>query len=405
MPGTMPLTGVRVLDLGRVFAAPLCTQTLADLGADVIKVERPGRGDEMRYYGPPFAQDEDGNDLPMSSYYLAANRNKRSICVDFTTPEGQSVIRDLAAVSDVCVENYKVGDLARYGLDYAGLRAVNDQLIYCSITGFGQTGPYAERPATDSVFQAMSGLMSVTGEPDGPPQRAGIIVADIIAGTNAVAAILAALRHREINGGAGQHIDVALLDVAVASMSHRAIEYMLSGVVPHRLGTRQPGSAPAQVFRCKDGEINFQASADPKFRTLAKLLGRPEIAEDPRFVTRARRYENVDELQTTIEDILKDWTVRDLYEALIAAGLVASPVYSLDQTFRDPQVVHRGLQRTVADGAIDLPMLSHPIVYSETPVTRYDAPRAIGSDTDAVLQSVLEYAPDRIAALRTSGVL
>jgi crotonobetainyl-CoA:carnitine CoA-transferase CaiB-like acyl-CoA transferase len=404
---TMPLSGVRILDLGRTFAAPICTQMLADLGAEVLKVERLGRGDELRYYGPPFTQDEHGRDEPVSAYFLSANRNKKSLALDFTTAEGQAVIRDLASKSDICVENYKVGDLVRYGLDYASLSAVNPALIYCSITGFGQTGPYAKRPATDSVFQSMSGLMSVTGEPDGPPQKVGLVITDYITGLTAAIAIQAALRHREVNGGGGQHIDMALLDATVAAMSHRAVEHLMDGSIPQRMGTRTPGSAPAQTYACADGEINFQASAEPKFKVLCDLLGCPELVSDPRFATRADRVRNIDDLQVALEEKTKSWKSRDLYEALIAVGIICSPVYTMDQTFTDPQIQHRELAKRVPtpDGR-SVPMVRNPIRFSRSPIERYDPPpAAIGQDDDMILRGVLGYDDTRITALRAAGAI
>ena len=404
---TMPLTGIRILDLGRTFAAPICTQMLADLGAEVLKVERLGRGDELRYYGPPFTQDENGADEPVSAYFLSANRNKKSLALDFTTPEGQAVIRDLAAISDICVENYKVGDLARYGLDYAGLAAVNPALIYCSITGFGQTGPYSKRPATDSVFQSMSGLMSITGEPDGPPQKVGLVITDYITGLTAAIAIQAALRHREINGGSGQHIDMALLDSSIACTSHRAVEYLMSGEVPTRLGSRTAGSAPAQTFPCKDGEINFQASAEPKFLRLCEILGCPELPTDPRFLTRGERVRNVEALTALLEARTRLWEVKPLFDTLIEAEIICSPVYTIDQTFADPQVRHRELERHIpTPGGHSVPCIANPIRFSETPIERYEAPPAqIGEDDLDILQRVLGYDDARVAALREASAI
>jgi crotonobetainyl-CoA:carnitine CoA-transferase CaiB-like acyl-CoA transferase len=401
----MPLHGVRILDLGRTFAAPICTQMLADLGAEVIKVERLGRGDEIRYYGPPFLKDEGGKDTPFSSYFISANRNKRSIAIDFTKTDGQQIIQDLARKCHVCVENYKVGDLARYGLDYPGLSAVNPEMIYCSITGFGQTGPYAARPATDSVFQAMSGLMSVTGEPDGDPQKVGLVITDLLAGLNAAIAIQAALRHREMGQGTGQHIDISLLDVAVSTMSHRAVEYMMSGEIPMRMGTRTAGSAPAQIYRCKDGEINFQASAEPKFETLCTLLNRKDLLADARFRTRAERVVNIDALQTELEFSLRDWTMRDLSEALIDSGIICSPVYTMDQALEDPQIQERRLAREVNTKYGPAPIVANPIRMSGTPIETYDGPPDIGQHTDEILRTVLLYDDTRISRLRSSGAI
>ncbi|MET0361437.1 MAG: CoA transferase, partial [Sphingobium sp.] len=344
----MPLAGIRVVDLGRTFAAPFAAQMLADLGAEVIKLERKGRGDEIRFYGPPFIQDEAGQDLPLSSYYIGANRGKKSVEIDLTKPGAQQIVRDLAAISDVLIENFKVGDLKRYGLDYAAIRPVNPDLIYCSITGFGQTGPYASRPGTDSVFQAMSGMMSITGEPGQPPTKIGLIISDLITGLYAANGIQAAL-HARARGAPGQYIDMSLLDVSVAAMSHRAIDYLMTGEVPRALGTSASGSAPAQTFRCRNGLINIQASAEGKFIIFCGVIDRPDLLDEPRFATRALRFSNVAPLEAEINRTLADWDLTELYEALVAAEIIASPIYSVDQCFADPQVQHRGMACTVTD--------------------------------------------------------
>ncbi|WP_242127043.1 CaiB/BaiF CoA-transferase family protein [Sphingobium sp. Sx8-8] len=399
------LEGIRILDLGRTIAAPFCTQMLADFGAEVIKVERVGAGDEMRTYGPPFIVGKDGRELPIGGYFISVNRNKESITVDFKSPEGQEIIRGLARISHVCVENYKVGDMARHGLDYASLKAINPDLIYCSITGFGQTGPYADRPAVDSVSQSMSGLMSMTGEPDGPPQKVGVVICDILTGLHATIGILVALRHREVNGGGGQHIDMSLLDTGIAALSHRAIDYLMSGRVPARLGSGSAGSAPAQVYRCRDGDLNLQAGQNNKFVDLCGVIGREDLLADPRFETRASRFVYNDVLTAELEKTLASWRLADIYEALVAVGIICSPVYTLDQTFEDPQVIHRGVRREVDTRHGRMPMLANPIRLSETPVDRYEAPPDIGEHTDAVLERLLGYDADRIARLRRSGVI
>lgn len=400
-----PLAGIRVLDLGRTFAAPWCTQILGDLGAEIIKIERLGRGDEMRHYGPPFLQDADGNDLQNSAYFLCANRNKKSIALDLAKPGAQQIVRDLAAVSNVCIENFKVGDLARHQLDYASLARVNPQLIYCSVTGFGQDGPYAARPATDSVFQSMSGLMSVTGEADGDPQKVGLVITDLLTGLYCAIAIQAAIRDQEINGGAGQHIDMALLDVTVAAMSHRAMEYLMTGVVPQRMGSRAPGSAPAQVFHCADGRINLQASADRSFRKLCAIIDRADLPADARFNSRGERVRNIDVLVPILEAEFARWKTQDLYEALVEQGIVCSPIYSLDQTFEDPQVRHRGLQREIhlASGH-DVPLIANPIRFSRTQID-YAPPPELGEHADELLSGLLGYDAARLAALRSEGAL
>lgn len=380
MTTILPLEGVRVVDLGRTFAAPFATQMLADLGAEVIKLERAGRGDEMRYYGPPFLKDEAGDDLPISSYFIAANRGKKSVEVDLSSPADQEWIKDLASRSDVLVENFKVGDLSRYGLDYASIRALNPDIVYCSITGFGQTGPYAPRPGTDSVFQAMSGMMSITGEPDQPPTKLGLVISDFIAGLYAANAIQAAL-HVRARGGPGQHIDISLLDCTVAAMSHRAVDYLMTGEIPTRLGTSASGSAPAQTFRCKDGLINIQASAEQKFVAFCKIISRSDLLADPDFKTRALRFSNVTKLQGEIERTLRNWRLGDLYEALVAEGIVAAPIYDVAQCFADPQVIHRGMvSHLEGRGGTTIPVLRNPIRMSHTPIGRYDAPPEIGQD-------------------------
>jgi crotonobetainyl-CoA:carnitine CoA-transferase CaiB-like acyl-CoA transferase len=401
-----PLSGIRVLDLGRTFAAPWCTQMLADLGAEVIKIERPGRGDEMRHYGPPFLQSDGETDRTQSAYFLAANRNKKSVQVDLTVPEGQQLIRDLAQHCQIFMENFKVGDLARYGLDYASIAQINPDIIYCSITGFGQTGPYAKRPATDGVFQAMSGLMSVTGEPGMMPQKVGLIVSDQFAGLYAAIAIQAALRQREVLGGTGQHIDISLLDVSVAAMSHRATEYLMTGKVPGPLGTRTAGSAPAQLYRCKDGLINLQAGAEPKFIALCHIIGRLDLLADPRFATRATRFEHADILELELERSFAEWTMSDLFEKLVAANIIASPVYSVDQMFADPQIKSRQLERHVLDDAgRDVPLLANPIRFSNTDFSIPTAPPAIGANTDEVLETLLGKNAAAIQRLRESRAI
>ena len=385
----LPLRGLRVLDLGRFVAAPWSTQMLGDLGAEVIKIERPGTGDQMRQYGPPFLKNERGEDTTESSYFLCTNRSKQSVTVDIALPEGQELVRRLAARSDILVENYKVGDLARFGLDYAGICAVRPDIVYCSITAFGQTGPYAQRPGLDSVFQAMGGLMSVTGEPGGAPQKVGVTIIDMITGLYATVAILAAVRHRELTGQ-GQHIDLALLDAAIATMSHRAQDYLLTGEVPQRTGTATTGSAPAQVFRCQDGDINIQGGDQSAFAALCEVLDLRSLALDRRFRTRSDRWRNRAELLPPLEAAIALWKQRDLYDALVARAVVAAPIYTLDQTFSDPQVVHRGMRSEVPHPLADaLPLLRNPIRFSQTPIDHPRAPPTLGQHTIEVLSGLL----------------
>src|SRR3954468_9531209 len=300
-----PLTGVRVLDLSRVFAGPWATQQLADMGAEVIKVERPGRGDDSRGLGPPFLTDKEGRDTAESAFYLSANRNKKSIALDLSLPRGQDIIRKFAAISDVVVENFKVGTLSRYALDYESLRKINPSVVYCSITGFGQTGPYSHRPGYDTLFQAMGGVMSVTGAsdeaPGGGPMKVGIILADILTGMYATIGILSALRHRE-RTGIGQHIDLSLMDSQVAALSHQAMFYLISGENPKRFGTSAPAVVPSQMFECADGFLALVVGNDPQFRRLADVVGHPEWAEDERFTTNRLRVRN----RTTLVPLLEE---------------------------------------------------------------------------------------------------
>jgi crotonobetainyl-CoA:carnitine CoA-transferase CaiB-like acyl-CoA transferase len=404
------LAGIRVIDMGRIVSAPWGAQTLADLGADVIKLERPGRGDDLRSYGPSFAKDKDGNTTPESGHYLCSNRNKRSVTCNISQPEGQEIVKRLAAQSDVLIENYKVGDLARYGLDYESLRAINPNLIYCSITGYGQSGPYAAQPGYDAAFQGMSGMMAVTGEPDGVPQRVGVFIIDEMTGLYAAIAILAALRHRDTmmaqGTPGGQYIDLALLDVGVAAMAPRTIEWTLERKIPERLGTRSPGSAPAQVFRCSDGFLNIQAGAEADFRRLCDALNLASLKDDPRFASRMDRVANQDALAMLLQKPISQTTVRELSERLVAAKIVASPIYRADQVVEDPQVVHRGLFFDVPHPtAGKVPLSASPIRMSETPVDRYEAPPTIGQHSDEVLGSILGYSSVEREALRRAGVI
>ena len=399
------LTGIRVLELGRIVSAPWCGQTLGDLGADIIKVERPGRGDDLRSYGPSFAHDAQGNVTPESGHYLCSNRNKRSLTVDIAKAEGQEIIRALVARSDVLIENYKVGDLARYGLDYPSLAKINPRLIYCSITGFGQTGPYAKRPGYDAAFQGMSGMMAVTGDPEGEPQRVGVFIIDQMTGLYATIAILTALRHRDAGGG-GQYIDMALLDVGVAAMAARTIEWTLEGKIPERLGTRSPGSAPAQVFKCADGYLNIQAGAEPDYRKLCDALGLPELKEDPRFAVRKDRVIHQDILIPLLEHKIRQRRSRELAEELVSRGVVASPIYRANEVVSDPQVIHRSLHFKVPHPTVgEVPLVASPMRLSVTPVDKYTAPPTIGQHTDEILSQLLRYSQNRIEELRASGAI
>ncbi len=373
-----PLAGVRVLELARILAGPWCGQLLADLGAEVIKVERPGEGDDTRHWGPPFVRSAAGEGLD-AAYFHSCNRGKRGVAADLASPEGQATVRRLAAGADVVIENFKVGALARYGLDAASLRAINPRLVYCSITGFGQTGPYAQRAGYDFMIQAMGGLMSITGEPDGPPQKAGVAVADLFTGVYAATAVLAALHGRE-RTGEGAHLDLALLDTQVAVLGNQALNWMTSGETPGRVGNGHANLAPYQSFAARDGDLIIAVGADRQFVRLCDLLGRGELARDPRFATNPGRVVNRAALIPEIAAAVHGWAAADLLAALEAAGVPAGPVNRVDAVFADPQVVARGMrvdaERPGADaGGERLPGLASPIVIDgERAVSRTAAP-------------------------------
>ncbi|MEO5599000.1 MAG: CoA transferase [Novosphingobium sp.] len=403
------LKGVRVLDLSRILAAPFCAQMLGDLGAEVIKVERPGAGDDSRSYGPPFLNDEDGNLTADAGFYLSCNRNKLGITVDHSKPEGAALLRELVAKSDVVIENFRTGVLAKYGLDYESLKAENPGLIYCSITGFGQDGPYAARPGYDGVFQAMCGMMSVSGLPDGVPgggpMKVGVSMVDILTGLYASNAILAALRHRD-QTGEGQFIDMALLDCGLAALSHYAQNYLISGVVPERRGNGGFGGIPSQAFKCSDRDIFVVASTNKQFGALMRVLGEPEVAADPRFDQVQHRIINRDALLAILNRLFATRSAADWLDALDEAEVPASPVNDIAMVFDNPQVQHRAiLTHAQHASAGDLPMLRNPIRMSATPIGEATAPPTLGQDNDAVLRDILGYDAARIAALREAAVL
>lgn len=403
------LQGVRVLDLSRILAAPYCAQLLADLGAEVIKVERPGVGDDSRSYGPPFLKDEDGEDTRDAGFYLSCNRNKRGITVDHAKPEGAALLRELAAKCDVVIENFRTGVLAKYGLDFDTLKSINPRLVYCSITGFGQDGPYAARPGYDGVFQAMCGMMSVSGLPDGVPgggpMKVGVSMVDILTGLYASNAILAALRHRD-RTGQGQFIDMALLDCGLASLSHYVQNYLISGVVPERRGNGGFGGIPSQTFRCADRDIFVVASTNKQFGGLMTVLGEPAVACDPRFDQVQRRIENRDALLAILDRLFSSRPAADWLAALEVADVPASLVNDVAMVFDNPQVRHRGMldhvQHSVA-GVV--PVLRNPIRMSATPIGSASAPPMLGQDNEAVLREVLGYDHAAIERLRAAGVL
>lgn len=400
----MPLSGFRVIELGQLVAGPVLGQLLGDLGAEVIKVERPGQGDEYRRYGPTFLKDQSGERTGESGGFLATNRNKRSITVNFAHEKGRQIIYDLAATSDVVIENYRTGALARHGLDEASLRALNPDLIYLSITGFGQDGPYARRPGTDGIFQAMSGFMHATGDPAGLPQKTGTPIADFVTGLYGAIAVLSALLHRE-RGSGGQGIDLALLDCAIATMAMRSGEHFLGDGIT-RTGNRTVGVAPGELFPCADGYINIQAGFDHHFKRLCEVIARPELAEDPRFANRDLRVSNEIALAEAIGEALRVDTVARWYEKLASQDIICSPVYDFGQALADPQVKSRKLHRKVVHPKVgEIDIIANPIRFSDTPIADYRCAPSLGEATDDILSNLLGYAPARIAALRQDGAI
>ncbi len=403
------LSHVTVLDLSRVLAGPWAGQVLADLGALVIKVERPDGGDDTRGWGPPFLRDAHGNDSADAAYYLCANRNKKSITVDITTAEGQSIVRDLARKSDVVIENFKVGGLAAYGLDYASLRAVKPQIIYCSITGFGQTGPYAQRAGYDLLVQAMGGLMSITGRPDeepgAGPQKAGVAVTDILTGLYATIGILAALSHRE-RSGEGQHIDLGLLDVQVACLGNQAMNYLVSGIAPRRCGNAHPNLVPYQDFPTSDGYMVIAVGNDAQFARLCAVMGMPHLAVDPDFLTNKGRVAHRRELIAQLSAVTAMHPTAHWTAALEGVGVPAGPINSLDAVFDDPQVRARAMRIDLPHPvAGTVPLVANPLRLSETPVTYRCAPPPLGAQTQEVLAEYLAMTASQIAELRAKGII
>ncbi|HEF5871154.1 TPA: CoA transferase [Burkholderia cenocepacia] len=403
------LSHIRVLDLTRVLAGPWCAQTLADFGADVIKVERPGAGDDTRHWGPPYLKDADGADTAEAAYYLAANRNKRSVTIDIATPDGQRIVRELAAQSDVVLENYKVGQLKKYGLDYASLRAVKPDLVYCSVTGFGQTGPYAHRAGYDFIVQGIGGFMSITGErdgePGGGPQKAGVAIADLATGLYSTIAVLAALAHRD-RTGEGQYIDMALLDVQVALLANMNTNFLASGKPPVRWGNAHPNIVPYQTFQTSDGWIIVAVGNDGQFRKFVEAGGRPELADDERFATNPSRVRHRDTLVPILAQMVKARGKADWIGALEAAGVPCGPINDLDEVFDNEQVIARGMQVSLPHpcGA-DVKLVRNPIRMSATPPDARTAPPLLGAQTDDVLREILGYDDARIAALKAKRAI
>ncbi|MCJ8159833.1 CaiB/BaiF CoA-transferase family protein [Sphingomonas sp. LaA6.9] len=398
-----PLHGVRVLDLSRVLAGPWATMQLADLGAEVIKVERPGAGDDTRAWGPPWFENEAGERLT-SSYYLSANRNKKSVAIDLASEKGQAIVRALAAKSDIVVENFKQGGLKAYGLDWEALKAVNPRLVYCSITGFGQDGPRAHEAGYDFMIQGMSGLMSVTGPIGGEPYRVGVALADVLTGLNATIAILAALRHAEATGE-GQQIDVALFDVAVASMANQALGYLVSGEAPGRIGNTHPSITPYQAFPTKDGHIILAIGNDGQFSRFVRQAGRPELADDPRFTTNALRTANRPALVPIVTELLAARTTAEWMALLSQHAVPCGPINSLDATFADPQAGHRGLRLAMPSAHGQVPGVRSPHRLSASPAVEPVAPPMVGENSAEVLSGLLGLDAAEIAALAASGVI
>ena len=385
------LAGIRVLDLSRILAGPTATQLLGDFGADIIKIERPGEGDDTRSWGPPFVVNADGSDSDESAYYLCANRNKRSVALDISTPEGAQTVRELLQHCDVLVENFKVGGLKKYGLSYEDLRSEFPQLVYCSITGFGQTGPNAGKPGYDLLAQGYGGIMSLTGPADGEPAKVAVGISDVMTGMYAATAILAALRHRD-NTGAGQQIDIALVDCQVAWLVNEGTNYLLSGNSPKRRGNQHPNIVPYQVFEAGEGHLIIAVGNDAQFRRFCLLLKVPEWAVDALFATNAARLVNRDMLVERISALVKEWNRDELIKGMEALGIPCGPINTLPQVFASDQVVAREMKVRMnypdaKSGAVDL--IGNPVRFSGTPVSYYRPPPRCGADTEAVLQELL----------------
>ena len=405
---TGPLSHLKVLDLSRILAAPWAGQVLADLGAEVIKVERPGAGDDTRSWGPPFLKDAQGQDTREAGYYLAVNRGKHSITVAIDQPEGQAIVRALAARSDIVLENYKAGTLARYGLDADSLRALNPRLIYASVTGFGQTGPRRDQPAYDFLIQAMGGLMSVTGERDGRPgagpQKVGTPIVDLMTGMYTAVAVLAALARRE-RTGLGETLDIAMLDVQVATLANQAMNHLVSGQVPQRNGNAHPNIQPRDVYACADGDVILVVGNDGQFGKLCAVLGRPDWASDPRFDSNAQRIRHLDLLAPLLRSAFAARSRADLIAALDTAGVPCGPINNVAEVFQDPQVQQRQMLRHLPHpSGVDVPMVASPLRFGGQPLAMGSAPPLLGQHSDAILAR-LGYSGADVARLRRQGTL
>jgi crotonobetainyl-CoA:carnitine CoA-transferase CaiB-like acyl-CoA transferase len=403
------LSHIRVLDLTRVLAGPWACQTLADLGAEVIKIERPGSGDDTRAWGPPYLKNRDGQDTAESAYFLSANRGKKSVTLDISTPEGQAIIRKLAAESDVFIENYKVGDMARYGLSYDDLKELNPRLIYCSVTGFGQDGPMSSFAGYDFIIQGMGGLMSITGErddlPGGGPQKLGVAFSDLMTGMYSSVAILAALENRH-KSGKGQYIDMALLDVQVATMANMNMNYLVSGVIPKRQGNAHANIVPYQVFRSSDGHLVLAVGNDRQFAKFCDIAGCQHLAKDERFATNANRVRNRETLIPMLQEVLLRRTTHEWVAALEAAGVPSGPINNIAQTFEHPQVKHRKMKVDLPhpeSGTV--PSVANPIKFSATPITYRSAPPLLGQHTQDILSALAGLSEAEIETLKDKGVI
>jgi formyl-CoA transferase len=404
-----PLSHLTVLDLSRVLAGPWCTQLLADLGATVIKIERPGSGDDTRAWGPPFLKDAGGRDTSEAAYYLACNRGKLSVAVDFTKPAGQRIVRDLAQQADVLIENFKVGGLAKYGLDYASVAAANPRLVYASITGFGQDGPYADRAGYDFIIQGMSGFMSVTGErddlPGGGPQKAGVAITDLMTGMYAAVAILAALAHRD-RTGAGQHVDLALFDSAVAMMAVMGMNHLVAGTPPGRAGNAHQNIVPYQVFACADGHLILAVGNDGQFARFCDVAGHAEWARDERFARNESRVRHRGTLVPLVAAVVATRTQHEWLAALEAVGVPCGPINKLDQVFADPQLLARGMKIDLPHPlAGSVPQVNVPVKMSGTPLVPENPPPLLAQHTLQVLRERLALSEDQIATLAAEGVI
>ncbi len=407
MSGTGALSGIRIFDLTRILAGPTCTQLLGDLGADVIKIERPGHGDDTRRWGPPYVTDAAGQPTSESAYYLCANRNKRSLALDISRPEGQELARRLIARCDVLVENFKVGGLAAYGLAYADLKEAFPRLVYCSITGFGQTGPLAPRAGYDFLAQGQGGIMSITGEPDGEPLKVGVGIADVMCGMYAAVAILAALRHRDATGE-GQHIDMALLDSQVAWLVNEGVNYLVSGRVPRRLGNEHPNIVPYKAFESADGWVILAVGNDRQFRRWCDFAGAPELAADPRFATNSARVENRGALYALMLPIMRRKTTAEWVDGLAELGVPCGPVNDIAQVFADPQVQARGMRVDLPHplaGEGTVPLIANPVKMSATPPDYRHPPPLLGQHTEELLRELIGATPETIAGWRAAGII